>query len=291
MVSTARTPGGARLARLGRGLLSHILLITVAALFALPFLWLLITSLKTRNQVFTDPLIWVPHPVMWSNYVEAVTAPGFPYLRLLGNTVFYTTMSTIGMVLSSTVVAYAFARMAFRGRDTLFGLTIATMLLPSVVLLIPTYVLFRTLGWVGSYLPLIAPMWLGGAFNIFLLRQFMLGIPNDLTDAARVDGAGDLTILWRVVVPLTRSAIIVVALLHFLWTWNDFMGPLIYLDEAAEAPLVLGLYTFRGTFGGQPEWHLMMAATMLAIAPIIVLFFFTQRYFIEGMTFTGLKGA
>jgi ABC-type glycerol-3-phosphate transport system permease component len=295
LAERAATPAQQRSAaptrKLARRLLSHGLLIAVAALFAVPFLWLVVTSLKQKSQVFTDPLVWIPDPVMWSNYPKALTTPGFPYLRLLGNTAFYAVMSTLGMVASSAVVAYAFARMAFRGRDVLFGITLATMMLPGIVTLIPTYVLFRVFGWVGSYAPLIVPMWLGGAFNIFLLRQFMMTIPLDLTDAARVDGASDLTILWRVMVPLVQPALIVVGLFHFLYTWNDFMGPLIYLDEVTEAPLVLGLYTFRGRFGGSIEWQLMMAATMAVIAPVVALFFVAQRYFIEGVTLTGLKGA
>lgn len=275
----------------GRRLLSHVLLIIVMVVFALPFVWLVVTSLKIKSQVFTDPLVWIPDPVMWSNYPKALTSPGFPYLRLLGNTVFYAVSSTLGMVVSSTMVAYAFARMEFRGRNTLFGITLATMMLPGIVTLIPTYVLFKTLGWVGSYAPLIVPMWFGGAFNIFLLRQFMMTIPIDLTDAARVDGAGDFTILWLVLVPLIRPAMLVVAIFHFLYTWNDFMGPLIYLDNVNEAPLVLGLYTFRGRFGGSVEWNLLMAATLAVTAPVIALFFMAQRYFIEGVTLTGLKGA
>jgi ABC-type glycerol-3-phosphate transport system permease component len=274
-----------------RRLGSHVALVAVAGVFALPFVWLVVTSLKLKSQVFTDPLVWIPDPVMWSNYPRALTSPGFPYLRLLANTVFYAVTSTLGMVLSSTLVAYAFARMQFRGRSLLFGITLATMMLPGIVTLIPTYVLFRALGWVGSYAPLIVPMWFGGAFNIFLLRQFMLTIPLDLSDAARVDGASDFTILWRVMVPLIRPALLVVAIFHFLYTWNDFMGPLIYLDNVAEAPLVLGLYTFRGRFGGSVEWNLMMAATLAVTAPVIALFFLAQRHFIEGVTLTGLKGA
>ena len=281
----------ARTRRVAGRLLAHALLVVVAVLFAVPFLWLVITSLKQKSQVFTEPLVWIPDPVMWSNYPKALTTPGFPYLRLLANTTFYAITSTLGMVLSSAVVAYAFARMTFRGRDALFGITLATMMLPGIVTLIPTYVMFRVFGWVGSYAPLVVPMWFGGAFNIFLLRQFMMTIPLDLTDAARVDGASDLIILWRVMVPLIRPALIVVGLFHFLYTWNDFMGPLIYLDEVAEVPLVLGLYTFRGRFGGSVEWQLMMAATMAVIAPIVALFFVAQRYFIEGVTLTGLKGA
>jgi multiple sugar transport system permease protein len=287
----ARRRPAARSRQIAGRLLSHGALIAVAALFAVPFLWLLITSLKQKSQVFTDPLVWLPDPIVWGNYPRALSSPGFPYLRLLGNTLLYTVSSTVGMVVSSAVVAYAFARMRFRGRDTLFAITLATLMLPGIVTLIPSYVLFRNLGWVGSYAPLVVPMWLGSAFNIFLLRQFLLTIPLDLTDAARVDGAGDMLILWKILAPLIRPALIVVALFHFLYTWNDFMGPLIYLDEAAEAPLVLGLFTFRGRQGQSVDWPLLMAATMAVIAPVVALFFVAQRYFIEGVTLTGLKGA
>lgn len=280
----------ARTRRLAGKIAAHALLVAVAVLFAVPFAWLVITSLKQKAQVFTDPLVWWPDPVMWGNYPKALTTPGFPYLQQLGNTLFYATTSTLGMVISSAVVAYAFARMRFRGRDTLFAITLATMMLPGIVTLIPTYVMFSVFGWVGTYAPLVVPMWFGGAFNIFLLRQFMLGIPLDLTDAARVDGAGDLMTLWKIMTPLIRPALIVVALFHFLYTWNDFMGPLIYLDDVAEMPLVLGLYVFRGRFSAV-DWPLLMAATMAVIAPVVALFFVAQRYFIEGVALTGLKGA
>jgi multiple sugar transport system permease protein len=228
---------------------------------------------------------------MWSNYPKALTSPSFPFLRLLSNTIFYTVTSTLGVLISSTIVAYGFARMDFRGRDTLFGITLATLMLPGIVTLIPTYVLFSALGLVGSYAPLILPVWFGTAFNIFLLRQFMMTIPFDLTDAARVDGAGDFVILWRVMVPLIRPALLVVAIFHFLYTWNDFMGPLIYLSDSNDFPLVLGLFSFRGRFGASIDWPLMMSASMAIIAPVVLLFFVAQRYFIEGVTLTGLKGA
>lgn len=271
-------------------ILIYLVLTSVAVVFATPFLWLVITSLKQKSQIFTEPLVWIPDPVMWSNYPKALTGPTFPFMRLLGNTLFYTVSSTLGVVISSTVVAYAFAKMTFRGRDLLFGITLATMMLPAIVTLIPTYVLFSALGMVGSYAPLIVPAWFGSAFNIFLIRQFMLTIPLDLTDAARVDGAGDLRILWSVLVPLIRPVLLVVALFHFMYTWNDFMGPLIYLSDSDQFPLVLGLFTFRGRFGQSIEWHLLMAASMAVIAPMIALFFMAQRYFIEGVTMTGLKG-
>jgi len=268
--------------------LTYLTLTIVAALFFIPFLWLIITSLKPLNQVFTDPPRWIPDPILWQNYVEALTSPAFPFLRLLRNTLFYAVVSTFGIVLSSAVVAYAFARMEFWGRDILFGITLATMMLPGIVMLIPTYVLFRNFGWVGTYAPLIVPHFLGNAFNIFLLRQFMLTVPWELTDAARVDGAGDLLILWKIMLPLVKPALLVVAVFHFMYAWNDFLGPLIYLDEANEYPLVLGLHAFQTRFG--VEWHLMMAATLSVTFPLIVLFFVAQRYFIEGITLSGLKG-
>ena len=274
--------------KFGVSMLSHAVLLTVALLFFVPFLWMIITSLKPINQVFTEPLVWVPTPMQWGNFVEALTSPAFPFLTLLRNTLLYTVAGTIATTVSSGVVAYAFARMEFRGRNVLFGLTLATLLLPSIVTLIPTYVLFRTLNWVGSYAPLLVPLCFGSAFNIFLLRQFMLTIPMDLTDAAKVDGAGDFTILWRIIAPLIKPALLVVAVFHFLYAWNDFQGPLIYLRDNAQYPLTLGLNVFRTRHG--VEWNLMMAASLATTLPVIGLFFIAQRYFIEGVTLTGVKG-
>lgn len=272
-----------------RGLLAHLLLLAVALIFVIPFLWLVITSLKAQNQVFTDPLVWVPDPILWSNYSKALSSPAFPFLRLLGNTLFYAVTSTAGTVISCCVVAYAFARMEFRGRGVLFGITLATMMLPTIATLIPQYVMFRAFGWVGGYAPLVVPLWFGSAFNIFLLRQFMLTIPQDLTDAAKVDGATDFWILWRIMVPLVRPALLVVGLFQFLAAWNDFFGPLIYVTDADKYPLVLGLYAFTTRMSVQ--WPLMMAAALVVTLPVIVLFFVAQRHFIEGVVMTGLKGA
>ena len=281
-------PRNANLRKSGASLLSHLMLIAVALLFIVPFLWMIITALKPIQQVFTDPLVWVPNPLQWGNFVEALTSPAFPFLTLLRNTILYAAAGTIATTASSCVVAYAFARMEFRGRNVLFGITLATLLLPSIVTLIPTYVLFRNLNWVGSYAPLLVPLCFGGAFNIFLLRQFMLTIPMDLTDAAKVDGASDFTTLWRIIVPLIKPALLVVAVFHFLYAWNDFQGPLIYLRDNAQYPLTLGLNVFRTRHG--VEWNLMMAASLATTFPIIVLFFVAQRYFIEGVTLTGVKG-
>jgi multiple sugar transport system permease protein len=268
---------------------SHGLLVFTAALFVIPFLWLVVTSLKPLEQVFTDPPMWIPEPILWSNYVEALTTPAFPFLLLLRNTLFYVVMTTIGTVVSSTIVAYAFSRLEFKGRDTLFLITLSTMMLPGIVTLIPTYILFRWMDWVGGYAPLIVPAFFGSAFNIFLLRQFMTTIPWELTDAAYVDGASDFIILWRVIVPLITPALLVIAVFNFMYTWNDFFGPLIYLDELNEYPLVMGLYAFRTRHTIQ--WNLLMAASLATCFPLIALFFVAQRYFIEGITLTGLKGA
>ena len=271
-----------------QALLSHAVLLAVAFLFFVPFVWLIITSLKQETQVFTDPLIWIPKPVMWSNYPDALTTPAFNFLPLLKNTLFYVITTTVGTVVSSTMVAYGLARLRFPGKNFLFIVTLATMMLPGIVTLIPTYILFKTLGWVGSYAPLIVPAFFGSAFNIFLLRQFMMTIPWDLTDAALVDGANDFIILWKIVVPLITPALLVIAVFNIMYTWNDFFGPLIYLSDSKQYPLVMGLYAFRTQHSIQHA--LLMAATLATCFPLIVLFFIAQRYFIEGITLTGLKG-
>lgn len=271
-----------------QGLLRQLLLLFVALFFLIPFWWLLVSSLKSVDQILTTPPRWWPDPIMWENYTTALTSPAFPFVTLLGNTLYYAGLSTLGTVISSAVVAYAFARMKFWGRDTLFGITLATLLLPGVVTLIPTYILFQRLGWVGTYAPLIVPHFFGSAFNIFLLRQFMLTIPLDLTDAARVDGAGDFTILWRVLAPLIQPALLVVAIFHFMYAWNDFLGPLLYMDDASKYPLVIGLYAFRTR--AALKWELLTAASMAVTFPLLLLFFAAQRYFIEGVTLTGIKG-
>jgi ABC-type glycerol-3-phosphate transport system permease component len=271
-----------------QSLFSHTLLLVVAALFIIPFLWLIITSLKQEGQVFTDPLTWIPNPIMWSNYPDALFTPAFNFLPLLKNTLFYVITTTIGTVASSTIVAYGLARLRFPGRNFLFIVTLATMMMPGIVTLIPTYVMFKWLGWVGTYAPLIIPAFFGSAFNIFLLRQFMMTIPWDLTDAALVDGANDFVILWKIIVPLIKPALLVIAVFNIMWTWNDFFGPLIYLSDSKQYPLVMGLYAFRTRTS--IKWSLMMAATLATCFPLVVLFFVAQRYFIEGITLTGLKG-
>jgi multiple sugar transport system permease protein len=267
---------------------SYGLLLIMAAIFVVPFLWLVITSLKAKDQVFTDPPMWIPQPILWSNYVTALTTPAFPFVHLFGNTLFYVVLTTIGTLISSSFVAYGFSRIRFKGRDLLFAITLSTMMLPGIVTMIPTYVLFKWLNWVGTYAPLIAPAFFGSAFNIFLLRQFMITVPYELTDAALVDGATHFDILWRIMIPLVKPALLVIGVMNIMYIWNDFMGPLIYLSDQNQYPLVMGLYAFRTRH--TVDWNLMMAASLATCFPLIVLFFIAQRYFIEGITLTGLKG-
>jgi multiple sugar transport system permease protein len=276
------------LRKLAGSVFSYVVLLATAALFVVPFLWLVITSLKPIEQVFTDPPIWIPAPIAWNNYVEALTTPAFPFLALMKNTLFYVIMTTIGTLVSSSAVAYGFSRIRFQGRDFLFAVTLSTMMLPGIVTLIPTYVLFKTLGWIGSYAPLIVPTFLGSAFNIFLLRQFMITVPYELTDAALVDGATHFDILWRIMIPLVKPALLVIGVMNVMWVWNDFMGPLIYLSNKSMYPLVMGLSAFQTQH--KTLWNLMMAAALATCFPLIALFFVAQRYFIEGITLTGLKG-
>jgi len=267
---------------------SYLILSFTAALFIIPFLWLLVTSLKVTNQVFTDPPVWIPNPIAWENYSQALLTPAFPFLSLMKNTLFYVISTTLGTLISSSLVAYGFSRIRFQGRDFLFAVTLSTMMMPGIVTLIPTYVLFKTIGWVGSYAPLVVPTFFGAAFNIFLLRQFMITVPYELTDAALVDGATHFDILWRIMIPLVKPALLVIGVMNVMWIWNDFMGPLIYLSDQKMYPLVMGLSAFQTQHA--ILWNLLMAASLATCFPLIVLFFIAQRYFIEGITLTGLKG-
>ena len=286
-IALRRRASGMRLRKTMAAALRQALLATLALVWLIPFIWLIITSLKPLEQVFTRPPKWIPEPILWSNYVKALTSPGFPFLKLLENSLFYSGLSTIGVVLSCSLVAYGFARMRFWGRDIWFIVLLATMMLPSVVTMIPTYVLFRLIGWVGGYAPLIVPSFTGSAFFIFMLRQFFLSLPWELTESARVDGAGELTIFARIMLPLIRPALMVTVVFTFLGCWNDFMGPLIYLSDNSRFPLSLGLYAFQTKY--QREWNLMMAASLVVTIPMMVMFFAAQRQFIEGITITGLK--
>jgi multiple sugar transport system permease protein len=266
--------------------LSYISLSVLAFFFAIPFLWLVSTSLKSPEQIFILPPEWIPNPFAWSNYQKAVTA--IPFFLYLKNTMYIALFNVVAVVFSSSLVAYGFSIVRWPGRDVLFMVVVATLMIPYAVLIIPTFIIFKNLGWINSPNPLTIPALTGSAFFIFLLRQFFMSIPEDLSDAARMDGANDWQIYWHIVMRLSRPALSVVALFTFMWNWNDFLGPLIYLGDKSQYTLAIGLYGFQGRSGTQ--WGPLMAAATIMITPIIALFFFTQKTFIQGITLTGIKG-
>ncbi|NLJ26179.1 MAG: carbohydrate ABC transporter permease [Firmicutes bacterium] len=262
------------------------LLVALGALFALPFVWLVSTSLKIDSQLFVMPPIWIPDPIKWNNYRKAL---GYiPFWLYFKNTLTITVPSTIGMLVSSSLVAYGFARIQWPGRDVVFILVLATMMLPYQVTMIPLFIVFRNLGWIGTFKPLILPSFFGGPFYIFLLRQFYLTLPMELSDAAKIDGCSELGIYRRIILPLSKPALSTVALFSIMAYWNDFLAPLIYLEDDSKYTLALGLQQFQRQFG--MEWAMLMATSVVITLPIIVLFFLTQKTFVQGIALTGMKG-
>lgn len=281
-------PPSLRRARLKGRIVRTALLVLVSLFFAYPLWWMATTSLKTLAEAHRVPPSLLPRPIVWQNYAEA-TAGAIDFLRQLRNTLFLCVMNVAGTVVSCSLVAYGFARIPWPGRDKFFGATLATMMIPGPVLLVPMYQLYRGLGWIGTFQPLWVPAFFASAYNIFLIRQFFLGIPRDLSEAARIDGCSEWRICWQVVLPLAKPALTVVGLFSFLFVWNDFMGPLIYLTDPEHFTLALGLQSYERALGGT-EINLLMAGATLMVAPILVLFLAAQRTFIEGISLTGLKG-
>jgi multiple sugar transport system permease protein len=267
-------------------LLVYSLLALGTVVFMLPFYWMVISSLKPSYAVLKVPPDWLPIPPRWENFPEALTY--VPFGRYTLNTLLVTVFSVIGTLFSSTLVAYGFARLRAPGKNALFLLLLATMMLPYPVTMVPVFVIFSKLGWINTFRPLIVPTFLGVPFYIFLLRQFFMTIPRELEDAARIDGANTLQIIWHVIVPLSKPALAAVAIFTFQSTWNDFLGPLIYLNDQSRYTISLGLSFFRSTY--QVNWAYLMAASLVTMLPIIVVFFFAQRVFIQGITLTGIKG-
>jgi len=272
----------------------HLILIAGSLVFLFPLFWMISTSLKPVEETMLSPPRWIPSVWRFDNYARAVSygrdVLGYiPFYEYGKNTILLCVLVVTGTVLSNALIAYGFARLQWPGRNLLFGVTLATMMIPFPVLMVPMFVLFRHLGWVGTFRPLWIPAWFGSAFNIFLLRQFFLTIPRELSDAAVVDGCSELQVFRHIIIPLSRPALAVVALFSFLYTWNDFLGPLIYLSDQRMFTLSLGLQFYQSQHGGT-EWHLLMAAATIVVLPIIVLFFFTQRTFIQGIALTGIKG-
>ena len=289
-----------------RRLALQVLVVAVALLYALPLVWMLSTSLKPAEQTLRSPPTHAPEPLSAlprfarENYIGEVgpdatvvtrgvwTDPVIDFPLFLRNSLVVALLSVAGMVASSAIVAYGFARVKWRGRGALFTLLLATMMIPFPVLMGPMYVLFKEFGWIGTLRPLWVPSWFAGAFNVFLLRQFYLTIPRELDEAASIDGCSHWGIFTRVILPLSRPALAVVALFQFIAVWNDFLGPLIFLQKQEQFTLALGLALYQSQAGNVP-WNLLMAASTLVLAPVLVLFVFTQRTFVEGIATQGLK--
>jgi ABC-type glycerol-3-phosphate transport system permease component len=265
---------------------AYAILCIAAAIFLLPLFWMLSSSLKPEWQVLANPPVWLPNPPRWENYREALTY--LPFGRYAINTLIISLGAIVGHVLSCTLVAYAFARLRAPGKDLLFLLVLSTLMLPYPVTMVPLFAIFNWLGWIDTFLPLIVPAFFGNAFYIFLLRQYFLTLPPELEDAARIDGANTLQILWRVILPISTPALATVVIFTFQATWNDFLQPLIYLQDQSRYTLTLGLNFFRGSF--QVNWAYLMAASLVVVLPIVLVFFFTQRLFIQGIAMTGMKG-
>lgn len=268
-----------------RSLSIHTILIVLGFAFSIPFLWLVSTSLKPDRQVFVLPPIWIPSPFQWSNYPRALTF--IPYFHYMGNSLIIVFFSVIGVLISSSLVAYGFARIPWPGRNVVFTILLSTLMIPYAVRLIPTFLVFRRLDWINTFLPLTVPAFFGDAFSIFLLRQFFMTIPQELSEAARMDGASEIDIFGRIMMPLSRPALAVIALFTFMGAWNDLLGPLVYLNKKELYTLALGM---NGYLGRTTQWSLIMAASTVMIMPVILLFFFAQRTFIQGITLTGIKG-
>lgn len=286
-LSWADRLSGRRARRLSAQGAIFAILCLVSFTMLLPFAWMLSTSFKHPGEIFLQPARWIPREPRWENYVEAMSA--LPFGRMYVNTTIITVTATIGQLLSASMVGFGFARLRAPGRDVLFLLLISTMLLPEQVTMIPQFIIFQTLGMVDTWAPLILPSWLGVyAFYIFLCRQFFLTLPLELDDAAKIDGAGYFTIYWRIILPLSKPVLASVGVFSFLYRWNDFLHPVIYLTDQQKYTLSLGLALFRDYSGIQ--WHWLMAASIMTMLPCLFVFFIAQRLFVSGIATTGIKG-
>ncbi len=270
---------------LGRSV-TYLVIIAASLLYMVPFLWMVSTSLKSTAQVFQNPPTWIPRPLTWENYQLAVER--IPYLRYTVNTLVISVSSVVGIVIASSMVAYSLSKIRWKGAGFVFGLVLATMMIPYQVTMIPTYMIWLKLGLTGTYWPLILPCFFGGSYYVFLLRQFFMTIPDSLVDAATIDGAGYVRTFTSVLIPLVRPAMTSVGIFAFLAAWSDFLGPLLYINRQQDYTLSLGLQGYISQH--YVEWNLLMAAATIFTVPIIIIFFFAQKQFIEGITVTGLKG-
>jgi ABC-type glycerol-3-phosphate transport system permease component len=275
--------GWARTRAIGLAL-TYVLLVAFGALAIFPLFWIITISLQAAGGATLG--LHIPIPPHWSSYTEALTV--LPLLTFFRNSSIITLVSLVGSVLSTTIVAFSLARLRWPGRDLMFSLVVATLMLPQVVTLVPTFIMFKYLGWLNTFLPLIVPQWAGSAFFVFLMRQFMRGLPPEMDEAARVDGASNFGIFWHVVLPLCGPPVAAIAIFSFLNNWSDFLLPSIYLSSVENYTLPLGLFMYQGRYGNQ--WNLVMAASMFIVVPVLLVFIFAQRYFIRGIQLTGLAG-
>ena len=262
--------------------------------FFFPFFWTATSALKTPAEVSSFPPIWLPRSLAFGNFAEVVNTTEF--VRWLGNTAYVTVLTVVGSILSSAIAGYSFARFEFRGRDLLFGLTLATLMLPAQVTLITRYLLFHKLGWLNTFKPLWIPAWFGGgAFNIFLMRQFMMSLPREMDEAGLMDGANYPRLFWSIILPLCKPVLATAAVIAFNASWNNYLDPLIFINERTKMVLAVGIDTMNqdmenAMFQGKPTYHLVMALCTMAIIPPVILFFAAQRYFVQGIVMTGIKG-
>lgn len=285
MASTTIKPDRPRRRIKWGNLALHFFLILGSVVMLLPFVWMLSTSLKEPQEIFTYPPTWIPSTFLWSNYSEALTA--MPFDRFYLNSFFVAISVTILQLLTSSLAAFAFARLRFRGRDTLFLVYLATLMIPFPVLLIPNFILVRSLDWYDTYQALILPPAFS-AFSTFLLRQHFLGIPMEMDDAARIDGASSFRIWWQIILPLSKPALAALAIFIFLGNWNEFLWPLVVTNSEEMRTIPVGLSAFQGQYN--VKWQLMMAAAVVAMLPVLVVYMFAQKWFIKGLTITGMGG-
>jgi multiple sugar transport system permease protein len=266
--------------------LSYLLLIAGAILMVVPFIWMISSSLKPEGDVFAFPPEWIPNPAHWDNYAQTFAIVPFAQFGL--NSLQVAILSVIGALFSCSTAAYCFARMRFPGRDLIFLVLLATLMVPGQVTVIPIFLIMRSLGLVNTLYPLFVPQFLGGAFGVFLLRQFFMTMPTELEDAARIDGAGDFGIYWKIFLPLAKPALASLGVFVFLYEWNDLLGPVIYLNEQSKMTLPVGLTFFQGEYS--TAWNLLMAGSLISLIPILLLFAVAQRYFVQGIVMSGIKG-
>lgn len=273
----------------------YMLIFVGAIVFLIPFFWMVSTSLKFPSQVMSFPPEWIPNPIRWENYLRIFHLESIPLILYLKNSLVYCTTVMIGMVMSSSLVAFAFARLRFRGSTTLFFLLLATMMIPFQITMIPLFMFFSRLKWINSYKPLIIPAFFANPYYVFLLRQFFASIPQEMDDAAKIDGCGFFSIYSKIILPSSKPAHGIVAVFCFTATWQGFLYPLIYLNDPEKFPISLGLLTFQQTGGagavaGGINWELLMAVSIISLLPVLVLFFIAQKYYIQGIVLTGVKG-